>query len=272
MITNSLNKINTLIKANMQVSMTYKINFLVGLFSTSLLIFIHYQLWGKIYYGNNVGMIGDYSYRDMIVYVILIRVSYVFVNSLDFEEKVSREIKDGDLSTYLTKPINYLFYNICSKMGDMILQAAIAIIVLAIFLNFLFSNTQSKISLIFTLVSIVSIFIGLLINTLIGYLFALSAFWFEHISIMFIFKKNLVNFISGVWIPISLFPNAIQAVLKFLPFNYIQYFPVTIFQRKITRNEILFGIIIQLVWLLILVIMCNIVWNKGLKKYTGVGG
>lgn len=269
---NQLKSIRALAKANLQVSMTYKINFILGIFSTLILIFVHYNLWLKIYDGNRVEQIGGYTFVEMVVYVIMVRVLYVFVNSLNIEEKVSREIKDGDISVFLTKPINYFLYNVSSKLGDMVVQIIISVLVLAFFFLILLRNMHSLPSAPMLILVFVTTIFGLLINTLIGYIFALMAFWMEQVSIMFVFKKNLINFISGVWIPISLFPDVFKKILSFLPFNYMQYFSVTIFQQSISASAIRQGIIIQLAWLIGLIILSHIIWKNGVAKFTSVGG
>lgn len=269
---NQLKVIRTITKANLQVSMTYKINFLLGIFSTFILIFIHYHLWLKIYEGNQVVQIGGYTFTEMIVYIIMIRVLYVFANSLNIEEKVSKEIKDGDISLFITKPINYLVYNISTKLGDMIIQIIISILVLMTFFIIMIKNMSFVPSVSISVLVFITAIFGLLLNTLIGYVFALMAFWIEQVSIMFVFKKNLLNFISGVWIPISLFPSSMKVVLEYLPFNYLQYFSVTIFQQSISEMQIVKGLVVQVVWLFILLLLSQIIWKRGVAKFTSVGG
>ena len=254
---NQFKTVRALVKANLQVSMTYKINFMLGIISTLILIFVHYSLWFKIYDGNQAETIGGYTFIEMMVYVIMVRVLYVFVNSLNIEEKVSKEIKDGDISIFLTKRINYLLYNVASKLFfSFILLRNINII----------PELPILILVFFTAI------LGLALNTLIGYIFALLAFWMEQVSIMFVFKKNLLNFISGVWIPISMFPDVLKNVLAFLPFNYLQYFSVAIFQQTISTHELIQGLIIQISWLTILLFLSQIIWKRGVIKFTSVGG
>lgn len=269
---NQFKTVRALVKANLQVSMTYKINFMLGIISTLILIFVHYSLWFKIYDGNQAETIGGYTFIEMMVYVIMVRVLYVFVNSLNIEEKVSKEIKDGDISIFLTKPINYLLYNVASKLGDMLLQIAISVFVLMFFFFILLRNINIIPELPILILVFFTAILGLALNTLIGYIFALLAFWMEQVSIMFVFKKNLLNFISGVWIPISMFPDILKNVLAFLPFNYLQYFSVAIFQQTISTHELIQGLIIQISWLTILLFLSQIIWKRGVIKFTSVGG
>lgn len=264
--------LRTVAAANLQVSTSYRLNFVLGILSVMVLFWVHYNLWKVIYEGNKADMIGGYTFSEMIVYVAISRSLFLLVNSLNVEGRVAQEIKSGELSTVLVKPVNYLLYRIASKAGDVIVHFVITTTVFtALFLVVIkdFSLLPGGRGIVAVLCTT---FAGMLINTLIGYVFALTAFWMDHVDVMFVSKRLVLSFVSGVWIPISFFPNAIRNALDFLPFNWLQYFSVSIFLGKLEDQEILTGLTIQVFWIFTLIFLSGLMWHRGMRKYTSPGG
>lgn len=264
-------KFKTLTTANLQVAMIYRFNFFVGIASTLIMCFAHFKLWEVIFKVNNTSVINGYTFPQMIMYILSARILYIFTSSLNIEGKISGDIKVGALSIYLIKPMNYLVYNVASKLGDVIVQTYISIT--AFILLFVFVRDLMPISKPSTIIFVIfSAICGMIINMLIGYNFALTAFWLEQIDIIFVLKEYLLSFLSGVWIPISFFPNPFIKILEFLPFNYMIAFSIDIFLGNKTGILIYQGMLVQLLWILLLSLSSSFLWQRGIKKYKSVGG
>ncbi len=267
-----IRKIRALANANIQTNMIYKVNFLIGTISTLILFSVHFNLWNTIYKVSNTNIIRGFALGDMIAYVAVARILHVFVNSLNFDRKVANEIKTGTLSVYLVKPMNYFVYNMSLKLGNMILQFGVSLTAYVVLLLFVLKNNAVVPSIqTFALVLFTAI-LGMLINTLIGYVIALMALWVEHVDIVFVFKGLFLTFISGVLIPISFFPEILKTLLNYLPFKYLISFPIDVYLGKVASMEIISGIVFQFAWIIILYFTSKLMWNKGIKKYSSVGG
>lgn len=262
----------TLVAANLQVSMAYKLNFFLGILSVMVLFLVHYNLWKVIFDGHDSDKIGEYTFGEMIVYVAISRALFLLVNSLSVERTVADEIKSGKLSTILVKPVNYLTYRLLCKTGDVIVHFVTATLAFAI----LFLVAIGDYSLLPGGSGVAAVLCtalgGMLINTLIGFAFALTAFWMDHVDVMFVSKRLVISFVSGVWIPISFFPEALRNALDFLPFNWLQYFSVRIFLGKVSGQEILNGLAVQAFWIVALFLLSGLMWRRGMKRYTSTGG
>lgn len=73
-------------------------------------------------------------------------------------------------------------------------------------------------------------------------------------------------------LPISLYPDWLKFIPNSLPFQYIFYYPVSIFTGAIGLNEALTSIGFGAIWMVILILLSEYVWRLGIKRYTGVGG
>ena len=99
------------INIGIQNNLTYRFNFLArAVFGLIPLIAMLY-VWQKIYSGNGAGStVGSYSLAQMISYYLLTTVvdALTAVNEDDWQ--IAADIKDGNISQFLLKPIDYLWY------------------------------------------------------------------------------------------------------------------------------------------------------------------
>ena len=72
--------------------------------------------------------------------------------------------------------------------------------------------------------------------------------------------------------PIEIFPKVIQYILTFVcPWAFINYYPSLLLLDKVSsRYEFILGIIAPLIGVIML-LLSLLIFNYGLKKYSGVG-
>src|SRR5881409_3189864 len=118
-----------------QNNLTYRFNFLARtVFGLIPLIAVLY-MWKTIYTGKGAGsMVGSYSLAEMISYYLLVTVvdALTAVNEDDWQ--IAADIKDGNISQFLLKPIDYLIYRLCLFFSGRAAYLAVAAIPLAIFI------------------------------------------------------------------------------------------------------------------------------------------
>src|SRR5712691_1299190 len=121
-----------------QNNLTYRFNFLARtLFGLIPLIAVLY-MWRTIYQGKGAGsMVGSYSLTQMISYYLLVTVvdALTAVNEDDWQ--IAADIKDGNISQFLLKPIDYLVYRLCLFFSGRITYLAVAALPLALFVFWL---------------------------------------------------------------------------------------------------------------------------------------
>ena len=98
------------------------------------------------------------------------------------------------------------------------------------------------------------------------------AFFTTYIFGMLMAKDALLSFLTGQLIPISLFPLGVQKVFEYLPFSSMVYTPVMIYLGKYTGQELVFVLVRQFVWVVLLYILGSIIWNKVTKRLVVLGG
>ena len=105
-----------------------------------------------------------------------------------------------------------------------------------------------------------------------GYWLALLAFWSTRADALLSVQDALVFLLAGEVAPVALLPAPIQALAHLLPFWYMLGFPVEVLMGQLTAVELVRGFRLQLGWLLAALGLYQLVWRRGLRRYSAVGG
>jgi ABC-2 type transport system permease protein len=261
------------INIGIQNNLTYRFNFLARtVFGLVPLVAILY-VWRTIYEGKgSAAMVGSYSLAEMISYYLLVTVvdALTAVNEDDWQ--IAADIKDGNISQFLLKPIDYLGYRLCLFVSGRLTYLAVAVIPLALFIlylrqYFVLPPTGGAFGWF-----LVSTLLTALLQFFISYSMAMLAFWVLEVS-TFIFVVYAFEYLaSGHLFPLDILPAGLERALYFSPFPYQLYFPISIYMGKSTGIEMARGLMIQATWVVATYFLARFAWARGIKKYGAVGG
>jgi ABC-2 type transport system permease protein len=82
----------------------------------------------------------------------------------------------------------------------------------------------------------------------------------------------LVDFLAGSVIPLPFFPNGFRQFAEFLPFGAMQNMPLRIYSGNISGAECLNGMLLQVFWIFVLVVIGKLLIKRALKKVVVQGG
>src|SRR5437588_7206480 len=126
------------INIGIQNTLVYRVNFLFravfGLIPLMATIF----LWRAIYAGQAAGgEVAGYTLAQMTSYYLLVTIvdALTAVNEDDWQ--IAADIKDGNISQFLLKPIDYLGYRLCLFLSGRVTYLAVAAVPLALFIPYL---------------------------------------------------------------------------------------------------------------------------------------
>ena len=119
-------------RVGFQNTLVYRFNFLfrAGFSLVPLLATIY--LWQTIYHGKT-SAIGGYTLSGMISYYLLVTLVDTFTSVTDDDWQIAADIKDGNISQFLLKPINFLGYRISLFLSGKVIFAAVSLVPLGIF-------------------------------------------------------------------------------------------------------------------------------------------
>ncbi len=268
-----MSKYRHVLSIGVQNNLTYRFNFLARtLFGFIPLIALLY-VWRTIYAGMGTGSaVGSYTLAEMISYYLLVTIvdALTAVNEDDWQ--IAADIKDGNISQFLLKPIDYLSYRLCLFFSGRLTYLAVAVVPLAVFVlalrhYFVFPQTWGTLGWF-----LVSVVLTALLQFLISYTMAMLAFWVLEVS-TFIFILFAFEYIaSGHMFPLDILPSSLQHLLQFTPFPYQLYFPVSVYMGKTCGAALAEGLFIQCLWVAAAYGLARFAWGRGIKKYSAVGG
>jgi ABC-2 type transport system permease protein len=112
-----------------------------------------------------------------------------------------------------------------------------------------------------------------LIQFSIAYCFGMLTFWFLEIQGFVILSMAVESILGGQMFPLDLLPGWLYRLAQCLPFYYQTYFPAAIFTGRISAlGEVGQGLAIQLGWVIALLALNQLLWVRGLRRHTAVGG
>jgi ABC-2 type transport system permease protein len=261
------------ITVGMQNNITYRFNYLArtlfGLIPLTAVLF----LWRTIYAGKQPGdLVGTYTLAQMISYYLMVTVvdALTAVNEDDWQ--IASDIKDGNISQFLLKPVDYLWFRLCLFLSGRLTYMAVAVIPLTLFFVYLREFFVFPADWVTFGCFLVSLLLTALLQFFLSYMMAMLAFWVLEVS-TFIFILYAFEYIaSGHLFPLDILPAGLEKALYFTPFPYQLYFPVGIYMGKVTGMELARGLVTQLAWVLLAFGLARFAWARGIRHYSAVGG
>lgn len=246
----------------------YRFHFIFTAFTNGLYVILIYFLWQAIY--KNSPILGNMTFIQTFVYLACARsLSLFFQSWTDFN--LSRKIISGDIIMNLLKPMDLQLMMIFNATGFVIFNL-ISITIPSFIMIFVIFGARIPIgiNLIFFPVSLVFAFC---LSTTFDYLTGLITFYTESIWGIHAVKESVILFLSGAIIPLSFFPDFMKKILELLPFQAIYNIPLTILtSEKLVITHYLSGILIQLFWILVLIIISRLFFRQAVKVLTINGG
>lgn len=208
------------------------------------------------------------SPRDTLTYYILAMLMMTATASW-VSYFLTEEILDGQLVKYLVRPVSAFWPQITDNLITKSLRLAIpipaVIIIFALFPQWFSSSIydHSRIAL-----AILSIALGATIAFIVDSILATFAFWLEDVHQIIGYHYLLWTIGSGVLIPYIFLPQTIKTILSFLPYRYIVSAPIEILVASSSNTPATTLIAIQIVWIIGLILLLRLLWQKGLKRYA----
>jgi ABC-2 type transport system permease protein len=249
--------------------MTYRVNQFTYRIGNIFEILVQILIWTAIF--QKASIIKGYTYQEMMTYIIIGWLISFLMANFNFEDYISYHIQRGDLSNFLSKPIDYVNYLIILSLArtsfTMVVSLFANILLLLIFRNSIIFSKNIFVWLILLAMIVVGYFIKLFISILIGFI----SFWTTDNSGIFYSISTFSKFLSGAYFPINILPITFLNFSLALPFIYTFYFPAQLYLGKISITEGLRGLGIEIVWAAVLYLATRAVWRLGIKKYESVG-
>lgn len=256
-----------------KTQMAYKGAFYLFILISTFGSFVSYFLWNAIYGSSSNAILGGLSRDEMTVYIFMVYVTSSVV-AISISEWVSEDVVKGTVAMQLIKPIDYRLSLIARALGQMVYRFILPAVFIWIGLEL---YKYFALGLSFTPVAniglyILSCLLSFLIYVLFDFCVGMVAFFTSYVFGLYMVKEALMSFLTGQLIPLSFFPEAVQRIFDFLPFSSMIYAPVMIYLGKYQGMELMWVLLRQAVWVLILYGLGTLIWHRVTKRLVVLGG
>jgi ABC-2 type transport system permease protein len=253
-----------------QDTFVYRWNFLLrSLFSVIPLI-------GTVFVWRAVceqgGGLAEYQLSTMVFYFVAVMIVDNLASPTEDEWRIAAEIRDGQISAILIKPINHLLYRFSLFVAYRFLYSVVTLPVVACILWFMRGDLQLPQHLFTWPLFALAVLGSALIQFFIAYSLAMLAFWILEVSTLIFILYSFEYFLSGHVFPLDLLSPRLHALLEWAPFPYELFFPVQILLERLETGALQRGFVMQWAWVCVLGCTARFLWMRGVRKYQAAGG
>lgn len=250
-----------------QNKMAYRLDFFMGMLNMVITIAVYLCIYRALY--GSADVIDGISYEMVATnFVIALGLSQAFkFNEMFMPDKIN----DGSITNELLKPVNFKLRMLAENLGEglfgLIFQFAPAVLFTCIYTRL--CPPAGIAAFVFMMVSV---FLGYLILWLISFMIQTWCFWLFSVWGIVTIKNVVVNVLSGSLLPLWFMPGTLRTVIAYTPFSSIYFTPVRIYLGQLSGLDMLGSMLLQGVWVVILYLIGNAFWKKGIRKLVVQGG
>lgn len=250
----------------LQEIFTYRLNMVMWRVRQVFVFLIPFFIWKAVLGGG--GDIYGYSFAAIMTYLFgttILRSLVMGSRTVD----LGWMINSGYLTIPLMRPINIFSFFFIRDLADKLFNLSFMFLeiplILLLFRPPVFLQTNPLI----LLLAVISILLAILIYFYINILFGSLAFWSRDVWAPRFLLMVIMEFATGAMFPLDMLPLFWQKIALLTPFPYLLYVPLKIYLG--TGLTILPHLLGSVIWAVILAILANLVWKKGIKSYEAEG-
>ncbi|OHB77613.1 MAG: ABC transporter permease [Planctomycetes bacterium RBG_16_64_10] len=262
----------TILRICLEERMVYRGDFALGTLMRFLPIVTQIFLWGAVFSALRSDRIAGYSFHDFVAYYLLTMISRALSSMPGLASGITRQIRDGEIKKFLIQPVDLIGFLLLMRLAHKLVYYGVAIgpFVLVFFLcrGYFPGWPPPTVLLAYVASLILAFLLGFFLDAAIG----MIGFWFLDVSSLLFIYMLFNFFFSGHMFPLDMLPAPWSTYVQLIPLQYLAYFPAAIFLGKVRGTAIVEGLWIELVWVVLLLIVCRVAFHRGVRRYSGYGG
>lgn len=232
-----------------------------------VILFIFLRLWQVTFMETGSMRLGGFTLKEMLWYLMVTEA--ITLSQPRLSRQIDEDVRSGGLAIKLVRPVFYPFYFLSTALGErwirFFLNVAVGTVIALCFVGPIKLDTLSIPFL------VLSAFFAFTLDSLFQVLIGLFAFWFEDTSGLYLIYSRLTMILGGVIIPVTLFPEWSQPIVRALPFSAMIWGPAGQFVHPDlgSFSEL---VLRQAITLALLLLALHFVWLQAVSKVSANGG
>jgi ABC-2 type transport system permease protein len=263
---NTARAVPTLMRIGFAEALAYRAEFFVWILATTMPL-IMLALWSTVAREAPIGRFGEQQFVAYFVATFIVRqLTFSWASW-----QMNYEVRTGTMAARLLRPVHPVAAYAIENWAALPLRLVVALPLGALALWAVGSRLIPSTAAMWCiwLASVVGAWaIGFLANVAVG---SLSFFMESSVKVIDAWLAAFFVF-SGYLIPVELFPHMLQATINWLPFRYQLGLPVEIMTGAYAPSAALAMLARQWAYVLVLLAITSVLWNRGLRRFEADGG
>jgi ABC-2 type transport system permease protein len=266
-----LTKYRTVFTVGLQSNLVYRVNFGVRGFFSFFHLIVVFILWSAAY--GDKPSINGFTFAQTFTYFVAVIVVQFFIGAFNEDYQISEEIRNGLINQFLLKPVNYFGYRFSIYLSARLVTGLLILLPLAVVYPLIHQHLVLPGDWWRYAAAVPALIMSGLIQFGIAYIFGLLSFWFLEIQGLVILSMAIESLLGGQIFPLDLLPAWLFKLSSALPYFYQMYFPVALLTGRINDPAAVgHMLLIQAAWVVVILVIGQILWRRGLRLHTAVGG
>lgn len=259
-------------KLNLMTGLQYRVAAYAGMATQFFWGFMYLMIFAAFYGNQKAGL--DFDFERIVSYIWLQQAFLALIMTWFRDQELFTLITSGNLAYELCRPMDLYRFWYAKLLAKRLSAATLrfAPILAVAFLMPAPYRLPLPHSITSFLLFVLSLAIGvLLIVALSMFVYLLTMKTMAGTGSLLLFAI-VGDFLSGSVIPIPLMPDPVSAIVEYLPFRFTADFPFRVYSGHISPSEACFGIVLQLLWLVVLTALGSAWMRHQLKRVCIQGG
>lgn len=264
--------LRTVATLTFQSSLAYRFDALLASLMAPLYLLAQSVVWREVFRVSGRETLGGFDLSTMLSYLA---VSYL-MNALTWDrvtETLKTEIREGSFLVHLLRPLSFIHFGFLAKLGDrsMALVLEVVPVTLVVGMFFGFDVFRCRNVLAFAAAAVIAFVISYLVALLLGML----AFWIVRPDGVIWIYLAMARFFLGSWLPLSIFPEAVQKIFLWLPFQFVVFVPARLFTGEYELGGVSLApgtvLLYGVAQAALLFAVTLVLWHVSVRRFCGEG-
>jgi ABC-2 type transport system permease protein len=262
----------TILRVSLDERLVYRGDFALGTLMRFLPIVTQIFLWSAVFEAREQDELAGYTYEQLVAYYLMTMVTRAFSSMPGLASGIAAQVRSGEVKKFLIQPINMIGYLLAGRLAHKLAYYSVAAgpFALVFFLcRGYFDGWPDPTTLIAFVVSLVLCFLlGFYLEASMG----LIGFWFLEVSSLLFVYMLFSFFLSGHMFPLNMLPEPWRTIVEVSPLQFLAFFPSAVFLEKITGVDLALGLILEGLWVLFFFCLSQLLFLRGVRRYSAFGG
>ncbi|MCM3749482.1 ABC-2 family transporter protein [Paenibacillus pasadenensis] len=260
-----------LIKMRVLTALAYRFDVWIGMIGDLILLAASVFIWKAAYGGDVLGSGASVVGLDEMITYTVVSVLMAAVFSTGVQNTIYNQVREGNIALDFMRPLNLLGIYLSEDLGSMVSSLVNKAVPLVLMASLLFGfpmPDSPTAAVLFAASCALSFMILWLMSAMVG----LVAFWVAELGNLGMVKDAFIRVLSGSMVPLWFFPEGLQRISEWLPFQYTYQLPLSVYIGMSTPAEALRGMGIQVIWIALLGGLLAWIWTRARGKVMVQGG